>query len=156
MAESFSLSLELICLMNWILKHEKSKLRALVKEAINNGFSEELSQIDSYETDDINDLNQLHTTILDFLIYLEDSLLETLEKKVFANNSKENLNTTLQKINPQIVDPQTIWRSMQQTSTKLTKNHPTTTSNQNEKRAKDVLFSQLLKNWKPANNEPLN
>jgi len=156
MAESFSLSLELICLMNWLLKHEKTKLRTLIEEALKNGFSEELSQIDLYETDDISNLNQLHTTILDFLVYLEDSLLETLEENVYTSNSTEKLNPTLQKINPQKVDPETIWRSMQQTSTQLTKTNQTTTPNQTQNKPEEVLLSKLLKNWNPETNEPVN
>ncbi|MFC1894831.1 hypothetical protein ACFLYH_02685 [Candidatus Dependentiae bacterium] len=146
MSTSFSLSLELIFLMNWLLKNNKIKLKNLISEAIKQGLLEELELIDENE-ENLNDTTFLHNTILDFLLFLEDSLLETLEQKNINFDLKEKFKSTLQKINSQSMDRKTIWLSMNQTKIK---------NKSNNDEVKNALLNQLIKNWKPKDNEPIN
>lgn len=157
MPTSFSLSLELIYLMNWLLKNEKTHIKKLVGKAIENGFLNELEQIENYDNASV-DINFLHNTILDFLIFLENTLLEKLNKEEMSITSKEKLKKTLQKINPHKIDMKTIWLSMQQTKSKTLqqeKNNSTNIENQlnQNDQLKRVLFAQLLKNWSPKKND---
>ncbi len=157
MPTNFSLSLELVLLMNWLLKHEKRKVKNLVENALERGFYDELDNIEQYEQEDLDNITELHMAILDFLLFMEDSLLECLEKKDMKNGSQEKLKPTLQKINKQNIDLQTVWLSAQQAQTKIRrKSRKEKDKKQNKEEMKNILFSQLIKNWKPKNNDPLN
>jgi hypothetical protein len=160
MSDTFSLSLELILLMNWLLKNNKTKVKEVINDAIKDGLSDELTQIEDYEIN-LNDEKFLHNTILDFLFYLEDSLVECLEEKTGDNSSGEKLKPTLQKLNPGSIDLQTIWQSMQETKKQMKQQRKNKAIAQNEQKPssneiKNRLLTQLLKNWKPKGNEPVN
>jgi hypothetical protein len=148
MSTNFSLSYELVYLMAWLLKHEKGKLKNMIEEVVKKGLAGEISQVGDYPKDS-QSADLLHVTILDFLIFLEDSLLESLEKNQPDRQTQEKIKTTLQKINPQSIDLKTLWASTRQTQTLLTQPD----SNDDLKR---TLLFQILKNWKPKENEPLN
>lgn len=167
MPDNFSLSLELVLLMNWLLKKEKRKIKSLINKTLEKGFYEELDNIDKYDKEDPDSIGELHASILDFLIFMEDSLLDALEQKDNQDKSKEKLQPTIQKINNQNVDLQTLWLSAQQAQTQIrkeTRKEEAKTQKEssrklrpiNNEEAKRILLSQLLKNWKPKNNDPLN
>ena len=145
MSTTFSLSLELIYLMNWLLKNEKHKLKKIIDESIKSGLWQEIDQIENLE-EETGDIDYLHNSILDFLFFLEDNLLESLETEDFDFIAKERLKPTLQKINSQKIDLKTLWLSIQQAKIKSTR----------KKDLKKTLLSQLIKNWSPTDNEPVN
>ena len=165
MAEGLSLSLELIYLLNWLLKKEKGQIKKIIQKVVSSGLFDEPEEMNNYELDPEN-LAEMQETILDFLIFLEDTLLECLDEKDQKSVSKDRLKPTLQKLNPESLDVRTIWLSMQQTKAKLSKKEDTKTTLQtkndssaktpNNQKAKKILFEQLLKHWNPNQNEPLN
>ena len=142
MPTSLSLSLELLLLIDWILKNEPTKLKLLIEDALQNGFLDEIDQIEDIEKDSTQ-VNDLHSAIIDFLMLMEDLLLETLEEKDSDIKAKEKLDATLQKINPASMDFKTVWHSLQQNKDKKAD-------------VEKTIFTQLLKNWKPKVNEPVN
>lgn len=148
MSKNFSLSFELIYLMAWILKNEKTKLHGLIDEVVKKGFATEISQIVNYPQDP-ETVEKLHLTILDFLIFMEDSLLESLDKKDFNLKMQVGLKPTLEKINN--IDAKTIWRSTQQAKNLLNK-----VENKTPEDLKKILLNQILQNWNPKDTEPLN
>lgn len=150
MSKNFSLSFELIYLMAWILKNEKAKLHGLIEEIVKKGFATEISQMVNYPQDP-KTVEKLHLTILDFLIFMEDSLLESLDKKDFNLKIQVGLKPTLEKINTQNIDAKTIWRSTQQTKSLINKDE-----NKTPEDLKKILLNQLLQNWNPKDKEPLN
>jgi hypothetical protein len=142
MATSLSLSLELLLLIDWLLKNEPTKLKVLVEDALRDGFLDELDNVETVEKNPTQ-LNDLHSAIIEFLMLLEDLLLETLEEKELSYKIKDKLDATLQKINPTSIDVKAVWHSLQQAK--------------NQKAdMKKTFFTQLLKNWKPKHNEPIN
>lgn len=145
MSTSFSLSLELIYLMNWLLKNKQDQLQQIIDDSIKEGLGQEIDAIEDLE-EETGDIDYLHNSILDFLFFLEDNLLESLEAKDFDFIAKERLKPTLQKINPQKIDLQTLWLSIQQAKIK----------NKPKKDLKKILLSELIKNWSPKDNEPIN
>lgn len=158
MDTNFSLSLELIYLMNWFLKNEKEKLKILINQAIKNGLSYEIEQLDKITDNQIdpNDNIQLHNTILDFLIFLEDTLIECLEDQDLDTKSREKLNLSVQKILPQHVDLKTMWLSVQQTKEEISKIKKTANKSLGEEELRNTLLTQLMKNWNPNKNEIIN
>ncbi len=150
MSTNFSLSYELVYLMAWLLKHEKHKLKDIIEEVVKKGLSSELNQIGDYPQD-AQSTELLHVTILDFLIFLEDSLLESLEKNQPDLKTQEKIKTTLRNINPERIDLKTLWTSTRKAQSLLAQTPQNTPDN-----LKETLLLQILKNWKPKENEPLN
>lgn len=145
MSTSFSLSLELIYLMNWLLKKDRTKVKTLVKEALESGLLKEIEKIE-IDQEEIVDTNYLHDSILEFLIFLEDALLKQLEKKDLEDTSTEKFIPTIQKISPRSIDLRTLWVSMQQAKNIQIEN----------KDLNSNLYSQLIKNWKPKKSDLIN
>ncbi len=156
MATSFSLSLELVLLMSWLLKHEKKNLRILINRALKNGFSKEIDLIDTFTQEELMDLDSdfadnLHGSILDFMIEMEDILLKRLNAK---SNSYDlqNFSPKLQKINYSKIDKKTLLQSLKNADSFLDKS--LTKSEKIE--LSETFFSEILKNWVPKTNEPIN
>lgn len=155
MNTSLSLSLELICLLSWLLKNEKHLLDDIVKEAIRNGLVHEINKL---ELEDLSKATeQFDSAILDFLIYLEDSLADNLKAIPYHAKTENTITPTLKKIESIGFNPNTLRTSLKQVKAQITKekqNNPKISSD--TEYAKQVLFEQILKNWKPSNKEILN
>jgi hypothetical protein len=172
MSTQISLSLELISLLSWLLKHEKTALSNLVRNALEHGFAEEIDQIDNTVDNGVNE--DLYNTVLDFLDYLEDNLIKNLENIQVDHKTKDTIMPTIQKLEGDSLDYKTLWMSMQQTKARMNKAtrkeitaeaksvvtepslQATEPALQAPKNANEILFEQLLKNWKPRNKETLN
>ena len=171
MSINISLSFELICLVNWLLKNEKQLINALVKQALKNGFAQELEKIDS--THSVENPEELYATVIDFLLFLEKNLLKNLETVSVDTHTQEEILPVVKKLDADNIDVRTLWLSMQQTKNQLCKErhkrereereqeqdlktHDTVAPDQAAGQAADILFEKLLKNWKPLQTEPLN
>jgi len=156
METNVSLTFELFFLMNWLLKHEKALLNSLIKHAIDHGFAQDLEKMDMNQY--LQSADQFYAVILEFLLFLEKSLIQNLESVQLDQAAKDEIFPALKKIDLEALDLKTISRSLQQTKTKLSQgqlkkiNEASTTQEQ----ANTLLFEQLLKNWKPTKKEPLN
>lgn len=166
MSINISLSLELICLVNWLLKNEKQLISALVKQALKNGFAQELEQLDG--TQSLENPEDLYATVVEFLLFLEKNLLKNLETVSVDTHTKEEILPVVKKLDADNIDLKTLWLSMQQTKNQLCKDRhkreqedelpvvSTTTLDDENNQAAEILFEKLLKNWKPHHKEPLN
>jgi hypothetical protein len=163
MNSSLSLSLELVLLMKWFLENEQIFLKELIEKSIEDGFAQELKLIDNIEEDKLfkNNGKELHETILEFLSFLEESLIDSIEEKELNHKERAKLSPTIQKLSPQNIDKKTILLSIQQTKyekyvSEKNKSERSAVKRVEKKEIKDLLLSQLLKNWKPKTNEAIN
>ena len=104
--------------MNWLLKNEKEGLKEIIKNSISKGLAQEIKNLD-YNIDNqdfLNNNDTINDTILDFLYFMEESLLENIKNQ---NKNSENKDLNLKEFN-------------------------------------NVLYSQLIKNWRPNKKEPVN
>jgi hypothetical protein len=169
MSAQISLSFELVSLLNWLLRHEKTMLNSIVKHALEHGFAEELEKIDPATAG--TDSEELYNTVLDFLDHLEDTLIKNLESVNVDNKTKDAIMPTLHKLEGDNLDQKTLWLSMQQTKARILKAQQTNTQKppladaartaqpsklEHHRQANEILFEQLLKNWKPNNKETMN
>lgn len=169
MSAQISLSFELISLLNWLLRHEKAMLNAMLKQALEHGFAEELEKLDAASLAS-TESEELYNTVLDFLEYLEQSLIKNLETISVDNKTKDAIMPTLQKLEADSLDHKTLWLSMQQTKARMLKAKQCATEKQqpqaiaaeaakdtkHTEHANKILFEQLLKNWKPNNKDVMN
>lgn len=150
---NISLSYELVCLINWLLKNEKPALNALVKQAIKNGFLDDLEQVENPEQAVSQEF--LYTTVFEFLLHLEKNLIKHLET-IQTNTQEELLFPALQRMDATNLDARTMWLSMHQAKNVLNKTVLPATRDTSADEAATVLFERIIKNWKPNQNEPLN
>ncbi len=170
MSAQISLSFELISLLNWLLRHEKAMLNAMLKQALEHGFAEELEKVDAASIA-AAESEELYHTVLDFLEYLEHSLIKNLETINVDNKTKDAIMPTLQKLEADSLDHKTLWLSMQQTKARMLKAKQLIPQQQTKaiapeaapeakidhsEHANKILFEQLLKNWKPNNKDVMN
>jgi hypothetical protein len=158
MTTQISLSIELVYLINWMLTHQRAQVSALVKQAVKQGFIEELSTLE--EVDNPQSADFLYATLTNFLDFLEKNLVKQLESVNISPNAKDAIVPALRKVDVKSLDFKTVWESMQHTQERLKtskasprRKRTTPTVAQN---ATEILFEELLKNWKPTNNETVN
>ncbi len=176
MNSSLSLSFELVYLMKWLLQHEKKMLNALVKHAIKNGFAHDLKKINDHNHTETAD--QFYTTILDFLVFFEDTLINNLDSITLDQETERSILPAIKKMDNGNFDIQTMRASIQQTKEVLSqtqKNHtqkqaqstlePTgsqslsqqhTQPEPSQEEVKKLLFEHILKNWNPSKNDLAN
>ncbi len=150
---NISLSFELICLMSWLMKNEKKSINALVKLAIEHGFTENLEV--GNEDDPHQMAEHLYSTVTDFLLYLEESLLQQLNEN--SDLSQQDLLPMIKKLDGEL-DRATLWQSMQQTRKELSNlNLNSTQPDTASRRDAELLFlKKMLKNWSLSEEEIIN
>ncbi|QQR49399.1 hypothetical protein IPF37_00945 [bacterium] len=172
MNTSLSLSFELIYLIGWLLKNEKQALNALIKGAINKGLGQELNAINPQDHSKVNE--QLYNTLIDFLNFMEDSLLNNMDNLQIDTKTEKAMLAALRKVDLDALDVNTVRTSMQQTKDELSAKSPTTAEDatadldqtlnaqandidfDNTERAAAILLKNIIKNWKPSLNESIN
>ena len=155
MGTDLSLSLELICLMDWIVKNQKNELNLLVKHAVENGFVGELEKLDN---PNYSKADHLYNSVIEFLTLLEKYLIQNLEKFELSENQTSEIIPAITKLNMENIDLKTLWLSLQQTKVQLKKKEkqPVAIPDPSKTNSTTILFEQILKNWKPNKKENIN
>jgi len=138
------LSFELLVLINWLMQNEKQMLNNLIKHALKNGLAEEFEKISGIDNIEVNE--QFYTTVISFLLFMEDGLVQNLSQIKIDRNSKDDIFPVLNKIDMKDINIKPIFSGAK---------HSTTASVDTEE-TKNILFHQILKNWKPNKNDLLN
>ncbi len=155
MNSSLSLSIELIYLMGWLLKNEKSKLNALVKEAMKNGLAYDLQKLNTIDYEDTSD--HLHKTVLNFLSYMEEALANNLDVVHVRHDQQEIIMPALTNLEEDSLNENTLQVSMQKARADLQREVESGSAQRvNADYAKQLLFKHILENWQPNNEEILN
>lgn len=159
MADNLFLSYELMYLLNWLLKNDKTKLKTLIKSALEAGLASQLSNFrktdNSMEDKQIN--ADLQNTFVEFLYFVEQELINNLETMENQDVFQEDLVSSLKQLNIKNIDLETMWTSMQQAKSVLNKkNIKNDKEEDTPEQIKNVLLEKVLKNWKPTKSDPVN
>lgn len=138
----FVLSYELLLLLRWLADHDMPTLRKMIGTALRSGLQEELQALDN--TDDPDVLNELQHSITDFLSLLESLLIETASEQVKEKARQQKLLPAVDQIDTSLCDNSTVRSSLEKATATLAENP--------EVNAKDLLFKELLRRWKPNTN----
>ncbi len=138
------LSFELLVLINWLMQNERPMLNNLIKHALKNGLAEEFEKISGIDNIEVNE--QFYTTVISFLLFMEDGLVQNLSKIKIDKNSKDDIFPVLNKIDMKNINIKPIFSGAKHSST----------ANSDTEESKNILFHQILKNWKPNKNDLLN
>jgi hypothetical protein len=140
MESDISLSFELLVLLNWIMQNERPILNNMIKHALKDGLEDEFEKLANAESVEVNE--QFYTTVLGFLLSMEDCLIEHLSQIKINKNVKKDISPLLKRLELMGIRIKPVF-----SASKLQKSPDD---------AKNVLFQQILKNWKPDKNDLLN
>lgn len=141
------LSYELLYLLRWLIEHESSALKKLVKKALKSGALKSTNTtIHDYVEIHISDPN-IQQSILEFLGFM-DSLLMLVEHEEGTYLMNNPSIPALNKIDSTICRQEVLQACLEQASLELQSN-----PNQN---IQELLLKELLKRWKPTKKECAN
>lgn len=138
------LSFELLVLVNWLMQNEKQMLNNLIKHALKNGLDQEFEKISSTDNIEVNE--QFYTTIISFLLFMEDSLIECLSHIKINKDTQDDILPVLKKIDMRNINVKPTFSVAKKSKAQ----------NISTEETKDVLFQQILKSWKPNKNDLMN
>lgn len=133
------LSYELLYLLKWLIEHESITLKKIITRTMRNGLKEEFSSSSL-----LNNVSSeaIQNSIIDFLDLLDVLLHEAISEESMKKALEQNLMPSINKIDSNACDKTTVQCSLEKTTNHL-EHHP----NAN---AKELLYRELLKRWKPT------
>lgn len=134
-----TVSYELLYLMQWLLEHEPAQLKKLIVQALRTGLKE---NIQSTESAELRNTDDIQYSIVDFLALLETLLHEAINEENMKRIMEKKLMPAIDQIDNQECDQATVDFSVEKASSKL-ENNP-------QANPQEVLFKELLKCWKPT------
>jgi hypothetical protein len=139
----FAMSHELIAFLRWLTENHPAELQELAKKALNSGLMTHLQE--GVET---MDDDEAHESIIDFFSTLEIMMHDATAEHTFNQANQTRLQQTIDQIDGAFCDNYTVKTSLEH-ATNNSALHP-------EKSAKELLFSELLKQWHPNNSQLMN
>lgn len=152
MSTSVFLSLELIYLVNWLIKHEHENLQKLVKKSLNNGLKQELENLHSHRNK-IEVDQKLYNTFMDFLAFLENGLIEGTGKRDKHQHIRDELIKTLKSMNLRDMDMAIMHEALKEVKNDLTQSEDIVKHEISQGELKNRLVRKLCKNWHPKKSE---
>lgn len=140
----FAMSHELVAFLRWLTENNPKELQALAKKALHSGLMTQMQQ----EVIEAMDDEETHAWILDFFSTLELNVHEAIEEHTLSQAHQTQLQETIDQIDGAFCDTSTVQTSLE-VATISSAQHP-------EKSAKELLFSELLKQWHPNNSQLMN
>lgn len=141
----FVITYELLALIVWIIEREDKLLEKLVKKAFASGLKDAIKK--NQEIDDTQLLEEAQQAIIDFFGILESHMLDALHQQSIKRALEKNLFPSIDKIDTSTCDDM-----MVRTSIEKATNIP----NVSQETAKETLYKELLKLWKPNSNCNMN
>lgn len=136
----FVLSYELLCLLRWLTEHDAEKLKKIIAKAIScEELSEEMKRVDKSDT--MDQTQNIHYNIVDFLSLLESLLLESMSEQLDKKARQKNLMPAIEQIDSSVCDNEVVRFSLEKATAQMEFNPKIN--------PKEQLFKELLKRWKP-------
>lgn len=140
----FVISYELICLLQWIIEHESEQLKQLVQRAMQSGLQETIHADDGQEPV----LEDIQAIIIDFFELCETLIAEVEHEQSVKKVIAKNLMPTIDQIDSQQCDDDTLRSSIDSITMQLDETP--------QKSAREVLYKEILKQWKPNKKAAIN
>jgi len=147
----FVISYELICLLQWILEHESELFKQLIHRAMKSGVKQNTL---SHAHDSTNEENGMPTIddiqeiIIDFFELCDTLMSEVQHEQSVKKAIEKNLMPAIDQIDSSICDDATVRSSIDNTAAQL--DYSPNIS------AKETLFREILKQWKPNKKHTIN
>jgi hypothetical protein len=138
--EQFVISYELLHLLAWLLKYQEAELSQIIVQACIKGYEEKLKQQTVY--DQIQNSEDVQHIMVKFFNFLEHNIanISTMEQDKKLVN--QDLIKTLDQIDPECFDYDTIKSTVLATADKITPH--------GDDDAKNLFLKELLRQWDPT------
>lgn len=135
--DQFTLSLEVLHLMQWLIEHDQEGLKKLINRALAHGLHDKLhTPLDSQQSK-----ADAQHSIIDFFVLLETLLLEATNEQSTKNIVRRNIIPAVNRIDTDACDNHTVITSLEQATAQL--------SQQPEENPQELFVKELIKRWKP-------
>ena len=141
----FVITYELLSLLLWIIEHEDETLVKIVKKAFASGLQDEMKREQPVNDEQL--LEEAQQGIIDFFGMLESHMLEVMHERSVQRALEKNLLPAIDHIDTAICDDATVRMSVEKATSSIQDSNET---------AKEVLYKELLKRWKPGKNQSFN
>lgn len=135
----FSLSYELLYVLQWITDNEYDILQKIISRALSEGGVNKMNKIVQHNADDLS--AQAHQTIIDFFALLEAALINVIHEDNLKHSTQRIILPALNQLDIDPDDNNTVAESAARVTSAHRKNP--------ELNAQELLFKALLKRWKP-------
>jgi len=135
----FSLSYELLYVLQWITDNEYDILKKIIHRALSEGGVNKMNKAVQHNADDLS--AQAHQTIIDFFALLEAALINVIHEDNVKYSTQRTILPALNQLDIDPNDDDTVAASAAQVTTAHKKNPGLD--------AQELLFKALLKRWKP-------
>lgn len=142
----FVLSYELLRLLEWLIEHDMPGIKKIIANALQKGLHKDLQKHAHLSDEEVAD--EMQDSIIDFLLATETILFDVVHEHAVKNVVQKNLMPAIDHIDSTICDNDTVRSSIEKATTSLEKNPGMS--------PEEALFKELLKQWKPAKQSPLN
>jgi hypothetical protein len=137
--EHFSLSVELLRLMHWIVEHDPEGLKKLVSRAISQMPNP--TNILSDHTPETREANDAQQDIVDFLMLMEGLLFDALSEHQSKSASRHQMIPAISRIDSTVCDTNLVQGSVEKATSQMRLNP--------KENPRDLLMKELIKRWKP-------
>lgn len=135
-----TVSYELLQFLRWIVMTQPETLHALMHQAYESGYMEQATTTPQTLLPSSEDLQQ---TIIDFFDLLELKLQETyVDREDDTDPAEKTLRPAVTHIDSSLCDNDVVALSVTQATSQV---------HLNPQNAKETLYRELLKNWRPRN-----
>jgi hypothetical protein len=143
----FVLSYELLCLLRWLVEHDAEKLKKIIAKSYSAGLKYDIEAMREGLNEE-QTMEDIQHGIVDFFDLMEILLQEVVSEKAVHQAVQKNLMPTLDQIDTAICDDATVRSTIEKATVKIEHNPG--------ENPKEVLFKELLKQWKPNDKNVLN
>lgn len=154
MSTNLSVSFELICLMGWLLKKDKTALQQLIQKALAGGVSDSIAQLQSARPAEISDT--MAQTVTEFFEYIEMIIAQGVPGMKAGGELGALLDPELKKLDQHTLDPKVVWLAISQTKEAVNALSMGLSEPEKNELFKHELYKNLLKNWTIAADDILN
>lgn len=156
MSAHFTVSLELVAFMRWLIKNKKSEIATLMRACLSEGFHHELLVLKHGNVNLESQPQYINNIITSFLQYLEEELFTSYHEHTEHRKKNPALLTTLSDKTKfqlhNLLDQQSVRESLAETEAML-HNSP---SQPSEQAKKQLILQNVLQKWFPTEGEEIN
>lgn len=147
MKAKFTISYELLALLQWLSDHEEHTFQKMIDKALASGLNKELQKFNAAPdiplmTEEIQD------SVLDFFTLIESMLIEGIKHHIDTKVRHQNLKLSADRIDSSVCDSEIVQSSLESTAHTVELNP--------EENPKEVLFKEVLRRWRPHNKAHIN
>lgn len=144
----FVLSYELLCLLRWIVENDAEKLKKIIAKGYSAGLKYDLERMREGWNLEEQSMEEIQHGIIEFFGLMEVLLQEVISEQAVHKALQKNLMPTLDQIDTAVCDDATVRSTLEKATAKIEHNPG--------ENPKELLFKELLKQWKPNNKNVLN